>query len=250
GREGVAFDTDNYTYSGGELWKATSDGTDLNRNFPGLSFSQIAKGNKKSKSIGTSPKKLYYPGDYGGCAGETKALMKFLYHYIILEKAPVLIDYHQQGLIGYAGKPWDTVAHQEACKGLANQMFSMMNSGNSYKYRWVGEVDAYGLEGMGSTLTDYASSIAYGAKFSPAYGFCVYTDGNKEYPLSAIPKMDESPVTVNAPNDTFRTMTFEIGYGPEYLGYSDNTLKLLDAEYTNYHFDKVLYRLYEILNDD
>ena len=165
------------------------------------------------------------------------------------EKALTLIDYHQQGLIGYAGKPWDTQEHQDACKGFANKMFSMMNVGNNYKYRWVSESDAYGLEGMGSTLTDFATSVAYGAKFSPAYGFYVYTDGEKEYPLSDIPRMDDAKITFDIPNDSFKTMTFEIGYGPEYLGYSDKTLELLDKEYKNYHYDNVLYRLYEVVSE-
>lgn len=247
GREGVGFDTANFTYSDGQLWKAASNGTDLNRNFPGLSFSQVGKGNKKSANISTSPRKIFYPGEYGGCNSEIKAMIKFLYHYIVREKAPILIDYHQQGSIGYAGKPWDSIAHQKACQNLADQMFSMMNKGNSRKYIWIAEPDEYGLNGQGSTLTDYACSVAYGAKFSPAFGFCVYTDGIREYPLSEIPKMDESPITFDIPNNSFRTMTFEIGSGRSYLGYSESTRKLLEEEYAKYHFDKVFYRIYEIL---
>ncbi|MCR5324696.1 MAG: hypothetical protein K6E85_15675 [Lachnospiraceae bacterium] len=247
GREGVAFDTKNFTYSDGQLWKAASNGTDLNRNFPGLSFSQIGKGNKKTSNISYSPDKIFYPGKYGGCNSEIKAMIKFLYHYIVIEKAPILIDYHQQGSIGYAGKPWDSVAHQKACQKLADEMFSMMNKGNSRRYIWIAEPDEYGLNGTGSTLTDYACSVAYGAKFSPAFGFCVYTDGVREYPLCEIPKMDNSPITFNIPNNNFRTMTFEIGSGRSYLGYSESTRKLLEEEYKNYHFDKVFYRMYEIL---
>lgn len=247
GREGVAFDTSNFTYPDGQLWKAASNGTDLNRNFPGLSFSQIGKGNKKTPNISSSPEKIFYPGDHGGCNSEIRAMIKFLYHYIVIDKAPVLIDYHQQGSIGYAGKPWDSIAHQKACQKLADQMFEMMNKGNRRRYIWIPEPDEYGLNGTGSTLTDYACSVAYGAKFSPAFGFCVYTDGIREYPLCEIPKMDDSPIEFNIPNNNFRTMTFEIGSGRSYLGYSDTTRKQLAKEYEDYHFDRVFYRIYEIL---
>ena len=248
GREGVCFDTKNFTYSNGVLWKATSNGTDLNRNFPGLNFSQIGNGNKQTKNISNSPTKIYYPGPYGGSANETKTLMKFLYHYIVREKAAALIDYHQQGAIGYAGKSWDTKQHQKNCRELADSIFKMMNKGNSRKYSFFKEDDDYGLNGTGSTLTDYACAIAYGAKFSPAYGFCVYTDGKNEYPLCEIPRMDDCKIKFDIPNDSFRTMTFEIGYGQPYLGYSESTRKLIAKEYSDYHFDKVLYEFYKILS--
>ena len=41
----------------------------------------------------------------------------------------------------------------------------------------------------------------------------------------------------------FRTMTFEIGYGCKYLGYSYETRKLLADEYYSHHFDRVLYEV-------
>lgn len=247
GREGVCFDTRHYTYSNGQLWKATSNGTDLGRNFPGLSWSQLAKGNSKSIYVSDSAKKLYYPGDYGGSCNETKALMKFIYHYVVVEKAVAHIDYHQQGSISYAGKPWDTTKHQKECSNLAKTLFEMMNKGNRISYRWIAESSEYGLNGTGSTMSDYACSVAYGAKFSPGYGFCVYTDGSNEYPLAAIPRMDNNKIKlIPEPNPRFVSMTFEIGYGKEYLGYSEKTRKLLATEYTKYRFDRVLYKLASI----
>lgn len=249
GRDGVAFDTNNYTYADGQLWKATSNGTDLNRNFPGLSWGQIGKGYSKSPYNAKSADCIYYPGDYAGSCSETKAMMKFLYHYVVVEKAEVLIDYHQQGRLSYAGKPWDREIHQKACRKLSDTMFSVMNVGNSHKYYWEKEESSYGLCGQGSTLTDYACSIAYGAKFSPAYGFCVYTDGEKEYPLCMIPRMDKNKAElIDEPNPDFVTMTFEIGYGRAYLGYSKDTRACLAKEYSDYRFDRVIYELKEYLN--
>ena len=249
GREGVAFDTKRYTYSNGKLWKGTANGTDLNRNFPGLVWSQVGKGNSKTDYLSSSPKKPYYPGTHAGSIPETKAMMKFLYYYVVKQKAAVLIDYHQQGSIGYAGKPWDSKYHRNKCHKLADAMFSKMNKGNSRKYKWEDEESGYGLIGTGSTLTDYATSIAYGAKFSPAYGFCVYTDGDNEYPLCAIPKMDKNEIElIKEPNRKFACMTFEIGYGKEYLGYGSDARRKLAKEYNNYHFGQVLYYLAEYLD--
>ena len=248
GRDGVAFDTKNYKYSSGKLWKATSNGTDLNRNFPGLVWSQIKKGNSRSDYISTSSKKMYYPGEYAGSCNETKVMMKFLYHFIVLEKAQVLIDYHQQGRIAYAGKPWQTNAQQKRCKTLANFLFKKMNVGNSKTYYWDSEENSYGLDGTGSTLTDYAVSLATGAKFSPGYGFMVYTDGSQEYPLIMIPRLEKTDFdVVNETNKKFATSTLEIGYKEEYLGYSENSRKLLKEEYYNYHFDRLLYYIREYL---
>ncbi|MCR5685869.1 MAG: hypothetical protein K6G81_10705 [Lachnospiraceae bacterium] len=248
GRDGVAFDRENYTYSNGVLWKATSNGTDLNRNFPGLAWSQVLTGNSKSYYISNSANKIYYPGDYAGCNKETKAMMKFLYHYIVLEKATVLLDYHQQGRISYAAKPWQTTKQQKRCKDLANALMSGLNKGNSHKYTWYPEDSDYDLNGTGSTLTDYAVSLAVGAKFSPAFGFCVFTDGINEYPLISIPRLNDTNLDViHETNPDFATMTFEIGYGSKYLGYTSAARKLLAEEYDNYHFDRVLYNLYDYL---
>ena len=250
GREGIAFDTKNYSYNSKTLWKATSNGTDLGRNFPGLSWGQTLKGNKTSIYISSSSSKLFYPGAYAGSCNETKAMIKFLYHYTVVEKAAIYIDYHQQGAVSYAGKPWDLSTHQSDCKELANALFSRMNIGNRIKYRWHAEETDYGLNGTGSTMSDYASSVAYGAKFSPGFGFCVYTDGINEYPLCAIPRMDKNRINLyKEPNPSFRSMTFEIGYGNEYLGYSEAARKLIAAEYTAYRFDRIPYYLYDYLSE-
>ncbi len=249
GREGVAFDTENYTYSGGQLWKATSNGTDLNRNFPGLSWSQVRTGYTKSRNIGKSADKLYYPGDHGGSCSETKAIMKFLYHYIVHEQAVAIIDYHQQGRISYAGKSWLTDEHHDHCVDLANAMLKTLNSGNKHKYYVEKDNEESGQEGEGSTLTDFALSVALGAKYSPGYGFFVFTDGKKEYPLITVNRLEGTKNNILDSANYIAQMTFEIGYGSSYLGYSKETRKLLKKEYENYHFDRVLYTLYDFLKE-
>ncbi|MCR5432174.1 MAG: hypothetical protein K6E95_06425 [Lachnospiraceae bacterium] len=248
GRDGVCFYTENYTYKSNELWKATSDGTDLNRNFPGLSWGQIAKGYEKSDYINTSPKKLYYPGPYAGSAPETRAMMKFLYHYIVLEKASIYIDYHQQGRVMYVEKPWCSATQRELCSDAAEYFKTILNKGqkksSSNKYILEKEEKEYGLNGVGSTMTDYACSIANGSKFSRAYGFNVYCTKKQEYPLIMIPHIDKTKKNLlEAPNPNLITFTFEIGWGKKALGYSDKTRKTLADEYKNYYFSEVLYEL-------
>lgn len=240
GREGVCFDVENYTYSDGQYWKATSNGTDINRNFPGLSWGQLKKGNSQA-TISLDNKTLNYPGDYAGSCRETQALMKFLYHYIVVEQGSTLIDYHQQGRIGYAGKPWQTKEQEQRCIDLANDIFSYMNIGNISKYHYESEKKSYGLDGSGSTLTDYATSIAVGAKYSPQYGFSVMTHEFEEYPLIMFGDLDNT--NFEEVNSKFRTMTFEIGDGKQYLGYSEETRKLLNEEYYTYHYDTVLLKI-------
>jgi len=247
-RDGICFYPEKYTYKKDELWKATSSGTDLNRNFPGLSWGQIAKGYEKSDYISSSPKKIYYPGPYAGSAPETRAMMKFLYHYIVLEKASMYIDYHQQGRVLFVEKPWCSAAQRELCIDAADHFKELLNQNQKKsskdKYTSVKEDDSYGLDGVGSTMTDYACAIANGAKYSRAYGFNVYCTKKAEYPLIMIPKLDKTnKKLLPAPNNTLITFTFEIGWGKKYLGYSSKTRDLLADEYKEFCFDKVLYEM-------
>ena len=248
GRDGVCFNPEFFSYPNEELWKATYDGTDLNRNFPGLSWGQIADGYEKSKYISSSPRKLYYPGPYAGSAPETRAMMKFLYHYIVLEKASMYIDYHQQGHIMYVEKPWLSSAEQTLCSDAAKYFKEVLNKGqkksSKNKYTTIKEDKEYGLNGVGSTMTDYACSIANGSKFSRAYGFNVYCTKTAEYPLIMIPRLDDNrKVLLEAPNSSLVTFTFEIGWGSDSLGYSSKTRSILAQEYITYHFSEVLYEL-------
>jgi len=252
GREGICFNTEAYTYDDGTLWKATSSGIDLNRNFPGLSWSSVLDGYKESEYLEKSPGKLYYAGAYPGCSPETRAMMKFLYHYVVIEKAKLLVDYHQQGRVMCVAKPWLPDAEQERSKDYANAMKDLLNYGisrnRSDKYTLLEEDEEYGLNGLGTTLTDYACTIALGAKFSPAYGFSVYCSKVKEYPLVAIPRLSKTKKKLlPAQNPDFTTFSFEIGWGKKYLGYTDKARSLFAAEYNDFHYGSVLYKLSEMV---
>ncbi|MBQ6090121.1 MAG: hypothetical protein IJL07_02525 [Lachnospiraceae bacterium] len=248
GREGVCYNPETYSYKKGELWKATTSGTDLNRNFPGLSWAQLKKGYEKSDYLSTSPDKLYYPGPFAGSAPETRAMMKFLYHYVVIEKAVMYIDYHQQGRIMYTEKPWCGSEQRKLSKDAANHFKEFLNKGqkksSKNKYTAVKEDKDYGLNGVGSTMTDYACSIANGSKYSRAYGFNVYCTKTAEYPLIMIPRLDDTRKNlIEAPNPSLITFTFEIGWGKDSLGYSSKARALIADEYKTFHYDKVLFEM-------
>jgi len=253
GHDGIAYHVDDWTYDDDQLWKATSNGTDLNRNFPGLSWMQLKTGNKKTKYASTTPDKLYYWGDYAGSCSETKAMMKFYQFFIGVEHAEMLIDYHQQGRITYAGKGYVPDHNNELCESLRTACYDTQKDGDlgeCYTYCYDDTDEDYGLICTGSTNTDYAWAVAIGAMFSTKYGFSVYTDtAGKEYPLIMIPDYDEAEVELTGMRvPEFRQLSWEIGYGKKYLGYSKDTRELLKDEYYNYNFDEMLYTYAAELN--
>lgn len=247
GREALIKSPSKWTTQGKQLWKAYTNGTDGNRNFPGLQWGQVANGKKMISSISKKPAYANYVGDYAGSNSETKAMMKWIYHYTIVEQADFYLDMHQQGSIIYAGKTWQTKKQEQRCQDLRTGVLNVINKGSSKrKYGRVYESSLYGIRGEGSSLTDYAVSLAVGAKFSPAYGFSVFTDGKKEYPLLQVKDLDKKTVQVKEANKNFAAITVEIGYGTSYLGNSASTRKLLAKEYNNYYFDQLLEALSSI----
>lgn len=228
----------------GELLKAYTNLTDGNRNFPGLMCGQLSKGNKLKWNISKKPSLFNYPGDYVGSNPETKAVMKWLYHYIVVEQAECLLDMHQQGSVIYAGKKWITKEQDKYSNDLRKKMFSHVNKGNTGRtYGRIKDEPKYGLEGTNSTITDYAMSIACGAKFSPSHGFCVVSDEKMDFILMQFNDLDDLKFKIEPSNPTFATLTIEIGVGEKYLGNSSETRKLLTTEYSKYHFDTMLYKL-------
>jgi hypothetical protein len=241
GREAIINSPTKWTVRNGGLWKAYTNGTDGGRNFPGLQWGQVIKGTKYKTTISQKSGYANYPGPYAGSNKETKALMKFLYHYVVVEKADIYLDLHSQGSIIYAGKNWQTNAGMQQSRDLRTNVMNILNKGNTKrKYIRIYESSLYGLQGEGSSLTDYATSLAVGARFSPAYGFATFVSGGKEYPLMQVKDLDTSKVRFKEANSNFAALTIEIGYGNSYLGNSSYSRSLLANEYKNYNYGKLL----------
>lgn len=248
GREAIIDDPKQWTAGNGQLWKAYPDGTDGGRNFPGLQWGQVAKGSTFRALIARKPGYANYPGSYAGSQNETKALMKWLYHYVVVEKASLYLDMHNQGAIIYAGKTWQTTKQAQKSLDLRTAVINVVNKGiTKRKYTRVYESGLYGLRGEGSSLTDYAATLAVGAKFSPAYGFSAFTDGSEEFILMQVKDLDKSRIKVQTANQGFAAVTVEIGYGTKYLGNSSETRRLLANEYNYYNYGKLLESLPSII---
>ncbi|NLP33913.1 MAG: hypothetical protein GX359_01815 [Clostridiales bacterium] len=240
GREALINEPEKWK-SSSQLWKAYSNGTDGNRNFPTLSWGQVSKGNKLNYSVVSKPGFINYGGEHAGSNKETKAMMKWIYHYTVVEQAECLIDMHQQGSEIYAGKGWGLKSQSYLSVDLRDDILSILNTGNTdRKYKVVKDEPKFGLTGRAATITDYAFSISAGGKFSPAAGFCVLIDGKKEVLLMQINDMDNAKFKIKAPNKTFKTITIEIGKGVKYLGNSKKTRELLAEEYWKYNFGALM----------
>ncbi|MDD4494397.1 MAG: M14 family zinc carboxypeptidase [Eubacteriales bacterium] len=232
-------DADPY-YAGdpNNLWKLAVNGVDINRNFPGINAGLLANGYTPANA---TSRLIKAKGPYFGSNSETQAMIKWLYHYVINEKAVYLADMHQQGRVMYSGKPWDTAAGETRCKSTALNVMAYMNRGNKEKYYFIPESLNYGLRGEGSSITDYTMSLAFGAKYSEAFGINVFLDAKgNEYTLLQIRDMEKSPVELKKANPKFVAATYEIGFGNVAVGYTSSARRLLSQEYTKYHFDSML----------
>lgn len=251
GREALINAPSEWTVEKGGLWKAYINGTDGNRNFPGLQWGQVMKGKRYKSSIALTSGYANFPGEYAGSNNETKALMKFLYQYIVVEQADIYLDCHSQGSIIYAGKTWQTAGQMQRSMDLRTNIMNVLNEGNKKrKYTAVYESEIYGLQGEGSSLTDYAVSLAVGAKYSPAYCFLTFVSGEKEIPLLEVKDLDTYKTEFKEANKKFAAVTLEIGYGTDYLGNSSKTRRLLADEYINYNFDKLMEALPDMIKNN
>ena len=255
--DGIGFNVKKWTYTDGQLWKANANGADLNRNFPGLSWVITKKGYSSTPYNATSSSKIYYAGNHAGSEPETKAMMKFYQYWIGVEKAEMLIDYHQQGRISYTGKSYGTESMNTLSETLRKALYATQKKGplgRSYNYPEATDEDTYktfGNNGAGSTNTDYAWAVALGAKFSTSYGFSVFVDrAGIEHPLVEVGHQDNPAYDLEKVKvPTFRSFSWEIGSGRDYLGYSKETLKLIAKEYDNYNFGEMLYTYVDVLRN-
>lgn len=248
-REAIINKSSKYINSSIGLWKAYINGTDGNRNYPGISANQLAKGIRKNSKIKARPSAGCYNGSYSGSNKETQAMMKWIYYYVVQEKASYLGDYHMQGRLMYGGKTWDLSKNYDRNKKKAYLLMSFLNKGNRSKYSYMKEKWNYGIDGDGSTLTDFAVACAIGAKYSTAYGTFVMIDSKtkKEYTLIQYKKLDKFKGVYRQANSKFVTTTFEIGYGANTLGYTAYTRNKMAQEYKNYHYGKLLEKLPELI---
>ncbi len=242
-REGMIEDPDFWTnksaknYSPSNLWKALADGTDLNRNFPSVTYSLLGKDEKVSRNVASEPQFMGYAGEHAGCTPEAKAVMKFFCHYILVQKAKYYIDYHQQGRVVYFGKAWLDYDISDNCDALYKKVKKITGYSESCDNKDEGK-----FVGGGSTMTDMALSYASGAKFSPAYGFFVMTGGKKEKTILELKTLKDKGYT--AANPYFAALTLEIGYGTKYLGYTYSNREKNANEFYEYNFDTFLYGLF------
>lgn len=244
-REGMIDNPDGWTGSGMEspskLWKALADGTDLNRNFPGLVYTTLAKGQTKSDWVPTKAGYMSYYGDYAGCASETKALMKWFYHYIVVENARMYIDYHQQGRVIYGGKIWLSDEMDNNCRSLVKKVQKILSPNRAAYGQYESSSNENPFRGSGTSMTDFALTCAVGAKYSSEYGIFVMTDDEGEHTILELKNLEGYKNQVT--RSDFAEICIEIGSGESYLGYSDTARKNYAKEYKNYHFDEMLWSL-------
>ena len=241
-REGMINDQKAWTnttvknYSPSNLWKALANGTDLNRRFPSVAFSLLGRNEIKSKFVADKPQFMGYAGAYAGESPETKAILKFFCHYILVDQAKYYIDYHQQGRIVYFGKKWLGTNLQNNCRTLFEKVYKVIGYSEACDNKNEGK-----FVGGGSTMTDMALSYACGAKFSPAYGFFVMCDDEKEKTILELGSLKGT--SYPEANPGIGIITLEIGYGTKYLGYTSDARAYIAREYEKYHFDRLLYKL-------
>lgn len=234
--EAMKWDSTAYNESG-TYWKSAADGVDINRCFPSMTAGWRLNSVNESWTNTRKAGAQYYAGKYLGANPETKAMMKWLYHYVVVEKAVAYIDFHQQGRIVYNGQPICGSAQNKLNAVFADKLAKHTG------YRAVGPSavkDDY--DGSGGNTTEYVMSIALG-KYSPKYGSYVFCDGKNEILPTDVLNADgarNAGYNIKTVNDRMLAITMEIGSGATYLGGSQATYSKNAAEYTNYHFDTLL----------
>lgn len=218
--------------------KSNINGVDLNHNFPAVNAFQISNGVKPEKNISSTPGLDFFPGYNLGSEPETQALMKWLHTYI--PETKYYMDYHQQGRVIYAVKPWDVKNNEQHDHNFTNTISAHINNNSNTKYRYEPNTPTYGFNGSGGTVTDYATSISMGFKFSKKYGRMVLNVDGQELPLLIFKDLDYYPLQYKPVNNKFATLTLEIGRGLEALGYDNKARQLMAQEYTRNNYNTLL----------
>lgn len=218
--------------------KSNINRVDINRNFP--FGGQRLAGKRMSRTMRTSPSLYgYYGGETLGSEPETRAVMLWLAYYIVTPRfhTIMLFDMHMQGRILYSDKPWDIEQKEDRTTELVRYLRQHVCKG----YRDGYEPFPYGLRGEGGTLTDYATALAMGLRFSRKYGILTaVTRHGEAVPLVEFVDFDRHRELYCPANSYFTAVTIEIGAGRGMLGYSERARIGMNREWRTYNFHEFL----------
>ena len=193
--------------SGKNSRKSNANGVDLNRNMPSLNAGMHKKGVRFTKLISKKPGMYYFPGEHLGSESESRAMIRFFNTFIPDPNTKLYVDLHQRGQFMYFNKPFLSNESDLRSKAFGIDVRAVLNKG----YPLRKEKAAYGLDGAGGTMTDYARSVAEGMVFSYKYGRLVMMTEGVETPLLQFDDIDKAPTAHEPVNPHFAAVTMEIG---------------------------------------
>lgn len=222
--------------------KSNANGVDINRNFNSINAGQKANEYLQSSSVSNGPGLGNFPGYTLGSEPETQAVMKWLDENIATAKGKLyLLDYHQMGHVIYSDKPWRTAGAEKLTRDVQQKMLTFLNSNVSANhFSYAAEGSKYGLEGVGGTLTDYFVSATDGFTINKNSGRMMYEANEALMPLIQFRDLDSFLEAYKPVNKNCTALTIEIGSGEAALGYGNQARELMNKEYVDYNFNKLL----------
>lgn len=202
--------------------KFNANGVDLNRNFPTQNGALLFEGEELINSVSlekTTSIYKYYSGDSLASEPETRAFMYyFIKHY---KNIHTYLNIHSQGRVLYAGKPNLTSEFNSLCKKTAQEISNITNyTVYGTDYEEVGE-------GNDGSVTDFASELAHGFKFSEKTG---RLSSDKHIDNSSLLKYNYSVITL----ETMDRYTTDVKYFKDewiYRNFKDLFISLLKNDY-------------------
>lgn len=224
--------------AGNTVKKSNANGVDLNRNFPSMNAGYLNKETPKSKeNVSKIPGDAYFPGYSLGSEPETRSIMKWEEN--VVPYANSHVDYHQQGGVIYRVKDWNPKESKQEYDAYSKAIVGFLNEGVKTKPYYLASEPFAGMNGIGGSVTDYASSVALGQSFSTYYGRMVFKDDKgQEIPLMVYDNLDN--VEYKPINSKFVTITIEMTRGASALGYSPKGRRLQRDEYYKYNYEMLL----------
>lgn len=219
---------------GSRYHKSNANGVDLNRAMPSVNAGQLALEVKRVKDFSNKPGLDFFAGDSLGTESETQAMLKWFNEYV--PQAAAYIDLHQQGGSSYCNKPFASSTSDAACLKFAKRLNKLLKNG----YKPKKERKHYGLDGDGSTMTDYARSLAEGFVFSYRLGRMALLADGVETPLICFEDIDNCLEYYRPVNAGFLCATLEIGRSPSYLGAKKSAYRRREKEYNKYGWKNFL----------